>query len=255
MESIFLKREDIARLKKVKYDPDWVLYRLDNDTLLKCFNVKEKSEQEKALFLHNKGNKLNYVFSYDMPENNFKALVFVDGRLVGYTFENVYKQGYRKIANLDYKSKEKKLDILKRTREHLNGLHEVGIIYGNIIEDNILYNPTKKKIILANMDDARIKDFDFDVRNAYITEYLKHNTKNPMLLDSYMFNIETIAYLDGVFYPSVLDYLRMGKMPDIIDTCINRLVTKNDMLELDNSYAGNIYIDSIKKPSTRKRTK
>ena len=253
MESIFLQRSDIAGLKIMKYDPDWILYKLDNDTLLKCFNVKNKTNEEKAEFLYTKGNKINYIASYDMPENNFKAFVFVDGRLVGYTFENVFKKGYRKLTYLDYKSKQKRIDILKKTKEHILSLNDVGITYGNIVTDNILYNPTKDRVLLSNMDDAKVKKYDFDVKNSYMIEYLKNNTKNPMFLDSYMFNLETVTYLDGVFYPNVLDYLKTGKMPEELDNNISNKIV-NEMIYLDNDYSGRFLIDHAK-ASIRKRTK
>ena len=253
MEAIFLTRSDIFNLPKIKYDPDWTLYKLDNDTLLKCFNVRGKAEEEKSEFLYTKGNKINYISNYDMPENNFKAFVFVDGRLVGYTYENVYKKGYRKLSYLDYKSSKKKLDILKQAKEHIFNLHDVGIVYGNIVDDNILYNPTKNRILLSNMDEVKVKNYDFDVKNVFMYEYLKNNPKNPMLLDNYMFNLYIVAYLDRVFYPSILDYLQMGKIPEELDNGINNGII-NEMLNIDKDYSGRLLIDNAK-PITRNRTK
>ena len=252
MDTIFLDKDTRFR-HPVVFGSDYFIYRYDNDTLFKLFRNNGQSVEEWNDLLTNKGQKITKMSDFDMPENYFKALVFQNGKLIGYTMENVFKQGYKPTSKLNYKTKDKKLKLLEQERKVIDGLNKIGITYGDIEESNILYNPSNNRVMFLNIDNVRLKDKDFDSKNMYMSHYLKNNPKHPELLDHYLFNIHTIAYLQNVFYPSVFQVFNECKFCYELDTPANIRIAK-EMVNLDENYHGNLLIDN-QKPFIRKRTR
>ena len=252
METIFLDKN--VRFKHpIVFGSDYFIYRYDNDTLFKYFKNNGQNPEEWNDLLTNKGQKITKMSEFDMPENYFKAFVFQNGKLIGYTMNNIFKEGYKPTSKLEYKTKDKKLSILEKERKVIDGLNNIGIIYGDIDQTNFLYNPSNGRIILLNIDNVRLKDMDFDSKNMYMSHYLKKNPNHPELLDHYLFNIHTIAYLQNVFYPSVLQVLNECKFCYELDTPANCRIAK-EMVDLDENYHGRLLIDN-QKPLIRKRTR
>ena len=252
METIFLDK-DVRFKHPIVFGPDYFMYKYDNDTIFKYFKNNGQSPEEWNELLTNKGQKITKMSEFDMPENYFKAFVFQNGKLIGYTMENIFKEGYKPTSKLDYKTKDKKLKVLEIERKVIDGLNNIGIIYGDIEQSNFLYNPSNGRMILLNIDNVRLKDMDFDSKNMYMSFYLKKNPNHPELLDRYLFNIHTIAYLQNVFYPSVLQIFNECKFCYELDTPANYKIAK-EMVNLDENYHGRLLIDN-QKPLIRKKTR
>ena len=172
METIFLDK-DVRFKHPIVFGPDYFMYKYDNDTIFKYFKNNGQSPEEWNELLTNKGQKITKMSEFDMPENYFKAFVFQNGKLIGYTMENIFKEGYKPTSKLDYKTKDKKLKVLEIERKVIDGLNNIGIIYGDIEQSNFLYNPSNGRMILLNIDNVRLKDMDFDSKNMYMSFYLR----------------------------------------------------------------------------------
>jgi hypothetical protein len=244
MDTIFLNK-DVRFRNPIYFGNDSFIYRYDNDTLFKQFRNTGESKEEWADLLTNKGQKITKMSEFDMPENYFKALVFQNGQLIGYTMENIFKAGYKPVSKLNYKTREKRLELLEEEKKVFQGLNRIGITYGDIDSSNILYNPSNHRIILLNIDNVRLRDNDFDSKNMYMSHYLKKNPKHPELLDNFMFNVHTIVYLQNVFYPSVFQVLNEGKFCFELDTPANMRIAK-EMVDLDENYHGKLFVDNQK---------
>ena len=252
MDTIFLDNNATFR-NPILFGQDYFIYKYDSDTLFKYFKNNGQSKEEWANLLTNKGQKISKMSTFDMPENYFKSLVFKNGVLIGYTMENIFKQGYKPTTKLDYKTRDKKLRLLELERKAIEGFNRIGITYGDIEESNILYNPSNNRVMFLNIDNVRLRDKDFDSKNMYMSYYLKNNPNHPELLDHFVFNIHTIAYLQNVYYPIVFDVLNEGKFCTELNMLPNYRIAK-EMLNLDENYQGKLFIDN-QKPSIRRRTR
>ena len=141
METIFLDK-DVRFKHPIVFGSDYFIYKYDNDTLFKYFKNNGQTAEEWNELLTNKGKKITKMSEFDMPENYFKGFVFQNGKLIGYTMNNVFKEGYKPTSKLDYKTKDKKLSILEKERKVIDGLNNIGITYGDIEQSNFLFNPS-----------------------------------------------------------------------------------------------------------------
>lgn len=211
------------------------IYKFKDDKLLKLFKMDEGIDTQ------NKLNKLLILSQLDIKENIFRDLVFVDDVLRGYTVDDLTKKGYKPTFCLEQKRKER-LEILKKTLERLEEFHELGIIYGDITESNILYNGSN--IIFCDMCNVNIGGYTFDMPNMYQRYYLNTINKIDSSLDNFMFNMHFIAYYLQEYYVYVYAFLNSTQLKGRLanDEC-KKIV--HDILFLDENYNGDLFINHL----------
>lgn len=238
MENIYLSSKDFNPNSKIYYGYESNIYEFENDYLLKIFRKNDEK------ILQNKYDKLLLLSQFDLDLVPLK-LVYIDGIFKGYIYKN--SKDFYPINGLVEKRKEKE-KILLKLKEKIEQLHNYGIIYGDLHQQNILYNGTD--IILCDLDNVSINGYDFDTKNNHMIHYLNRINEIDTKLDNFIFNILTISYYDNITYDFVRSYLlNNGRLPHIFNTPENRKIIK-EMLLLDNNYSGKLLIDNRKKKLT-----
>ena len=137
-----------------------------------------------------------------------------------------------------FDSRKKKIEILRKYKEKIEKFNEHGIYIGDISENNIFI--TENGIKLCDLDNIRIGNLDFDIKNCFQKEYLREY-EGIENIDKYTFNLFTIGYLSKIVSVFVDSYLKEGKLPKPINSKRNLELIK------DKNYTEDYFIDNLKK--------
>lgn len=105
-------------------------------------------------------------------------------------------------------SVEQKYNFLYQIKEILHQLHENGIIYGNLIPENVLLNG--EKVLLDNIIDAQVGSLPFSKWHHYMRTYLSHGGRIDVNLDHFMLNIFTLYLLNDLTYDEILNCVELA---------------------------------------------
>lgn len=130
-----------------------------------------------------------------------KFLVYDKNKFSGYITE--YLNNYLPLFNFDYLNLDKKIKILKRTKQIILNVHKENIIHMDLNPFNILCKKSKIKII----------DFDESIYNfnknssALNPLVLKYLNKNDLDfgVDIFMFNVTTLSLLFNIPFYDILN--------------------------------------------------
>ena len=161
------------------------------------------------------------------------SLVYENGMFLGYTME---LENYKTAEVFD--SRKKKIEILRKYKEKIEKFNEHGIYIGDISENNIFV--TENGIKLCDLDNIRIGNLDFDLKNYFQREYLR-SYKDIENIDKYTFNMFTIGYLSRIVSDFIDNYLKKGKLPRPINS------KRNYELIKEKNYTEDYFIDNLKK--------
>lgn len=161
------------------------------------------------------------------------SLVYENGMFLGYTME---LENYKTAEVFD--SRKKKIEILRKYKEKIEKFNEHGIYIGDISENNIFV--TENGIKLCDLDNIKIGNLDFDIKNCFQKEYLR-KYEGIENIDKYTFNLFTICYLSKTVSVFVNSYLKKGKLPRPINS------NRNYELIKDKNYTEDYFIDNLKK--------
>lgn len=240
MEKIFLTSENIKQSKIKYFGYESNIYEFDENFLMKIF--KDDNQE----LLNNKLKKILLLSELDLDLTPLK-LVFIDGCFKGYIYEEL--KGYYPIDGLVQKKKEKE-KILLEIKEKLHQLHQLGIIYGDLHQQNILYNGSN--IVICDLDNVSINNLKFDTKNNHIYYYMARINVFDTRLDSFIFNLLTISYYQNISYDYVITYLiTQGKLSHKFNTSENRKII-SEMICLTPDYSGELLIDNSRKKLTLK---
>ena len=245
MNRIDLKESDLPKNYRTFEGYESKLYKFDDDKLLKIFK-KVRNFSDK-----NKINKLLLISELSIDENIFNDLVYVNDEFIGYTMKDLRKDGFKTTSYASH-FKNKKVDITKMVWEKILELHELGITYGDIRENNVLYDG--KKIILCDMDNVKIDKYNFDVTNKFHEHYLSKMHYDYTLIDNYIFNVYFVAYYQGTYMPYVYQHLECNDLEKRLknDECKQ---IAYDMTHLNKDYNGELFIDHLNDTFTNKLKK
>lgn len=162
-------------------------------------------------------NGKNYVYKdfYDINDSDislFNGLSEINQDFLttpAYLVKKEKISGYLTDYLLDYKTLFKSeedmniVNLLKRIKQRIIDMHNVGIVHCDLHPANIMYNGSDIKII--DFDRCQYKGFFPIIFSKYVNEYCE---KRPLdySVDIFIFNISTLAILYNVFYRDVLDY-------------------------------------------------
>ena len=234
---INLKEEDYLKYYPIYFGYESKIYRLNSNTLLKVFNNRINNPE-------NKLKKLEILSQMNIKENFFKDLVYVNNKFIGYTMEDLTKKGYKIINCCDHFS-NKKIEISKLIWQKIEELHNLGIIYGDVREPNILYNG--KDVIFCDMDNIKIQDYWFDIVSKQNTKYFYKTNFNYNLLDNYTFNNFFVGYYQKIYMPD----LKIEKLEKRLNNDECRKIA-HDMAFLTPEYNGELFINHLNDTFTTK---
>ena len=133
---------------------------------------------------------------------------------------------------------------MKELQKKIEKFNEHGIYIGDISENNIFV--TENGIKLCDLDNIRIGNLDFDIKNCFQKEYLR-KYEGIENIDKYTFNLFTIGYLSKIVSVFVDSYLKDGKLPKPINSKRNLELIK------DKNYTEDYFIDNLKKEYNLKK--
>ena len=242
MNRIELKESDFPKSYHIFEGIESKIYRFSDDTLLKVFK-KGNNFNDK-----NKIKKLILLSELSINENIFGNLVYVNNDFIGYTMKDLTKKGYKTTSCLNERY-SKKIDITKMVWERILELHELGITYGDIRENNVLWNG--HDIILCDMDNVKMDKYDFDMTNVYQNHYLAKMHYDYTLLDNFIFNVYFISYYQKIYFPFVYQHLECNDLDKRLDNDECRKIAC-DMTHLSSDYNGELFIDYLNDTLTSK---
>ena len=235
MNEIFLESKDFKFPQKFTgYESKVYLY--DYNSLIKIFKTDDIN------VLNNKLQKLKLLRSLSTNDVLPTDLVYIDGIFKGY--KSVYRQDFNPIDCLK-QNKKTKYYVLKRVLEKMKYYHSLGIILGDLHEENILFNKNDNEVILCDLDNFWINNLDFDTKNNYQIRYLQ-NHNSMQYMDEYIFNLLTISYIQKIAYPYVLSYLRRNGLKGILNSKENQQILEQMYKSTDN-YNGDLFLNHLKK--------
>lgn len=240
MKRIELNRNNI--IKKIDEGMESVIYIYKDGSNICCIKLlkkyielpTQKIEIPEETF-ENKRKKIEIINNDPLFSDEVRpiSLVYENGMFLGYTME---LENYKTAEVFD--SRKKKIEILRKYKEKIEKFNEHGIYIGDISENNIFV--TENGIKLCDLDNIRIGNLDFDIKNCFQKEYLREY-EGIENIDKYTFNLFTIGYLSKIVSVFVDSYLKEGKLPKPINSKRNLELIK------DKNYTEDYFIDNLKK--------
>ena len=126
----------------------------------------------------------------------------VDNNYIGYLTE-YFKNSKTLYTLMETKTNAEKIDILKKARKIIELMHQYDIIHCDLHSANILYDGSICKII--DFDLCAYKKYRPTSYNMYATKYLANNELDKVL-DTFIFNIDTISIIYNISWPDVLTH-------------------------------------------------
>lgn len=240
MKIIELNRNNI--IKKIDEGMESIIYIYKDGSDRCCLKLlkkyielpTQKIEIPKGTF-ENKRKKIEIINDDSLFSDEVRpiSLVYENGIFSGYTME---LEDYKTADIFD--SRKKKIEILRKYKEKIEKFNEHGIYIGDISENNIFV--TENGIKLCDLDNIRIGNLDFDIKNYFQREYLR-NYEGIENIDKYTFNLFTIGYLSKTVSVFVDSYLKDEKLPRPINS------KRNYELIKEKNYTEDYFIDNLKK--------
>ena len=151
---------------------------------------------------------------------------------------NDYESNSYKEATATSLTKSDEFQVLAKEEDIILSTNKYIVYIGDISENNIFV--TENGIKLCDLDNIRIGNLDFDIKNCFQKEYLR-KYKCIENIDKYTFNLFTIGYLSKIVSVFVDSYLKEEKLPKPINSKRNLELIK------DKNYTEDYFIDNLKK--------
>lgn len=190
--------------------------------------------------MENKRKKIELISNMGCFKNEIRILdaCYEFGEFKGFTMEKCL---YERIN--EFEPKKILIRYLKLIREKIELLNSNNVYIGDYNITNFLTNKDKSKIKMCDLDNLRIDGIDFDLKSRGVLKF-REGCNNIENIDSYCFNIFTIALLNYYRNSFVLDHLDECPIPDELYNKEN-LDIIDSMINLDNSYKKKYLIDNI----------
>lgn len=203
----------------VDRDGDYKLFKM----FLFNFEDERKTKEE----------MIKKVYERAFSENiKIYDLVYYDNTFLGYIMN--LKLNSRKLSQYNDLPEAEKLLFLKSLRNELDQFHDRGVVYGDIKEDNIQVSNRKNNydVCFSDIDNVFIDDMKPSWIRTDIKKYIDQVGYVDFKLDSYMFNLLTMRFLN-----------MNSKELSCKEEEINKI--KSEMNNLDSNYSGEYIVDNI----------
>lgn len=164
-------------------------------------NFYDPSNKELKLLLLNESKAL---------VNDIKLLkrVYDKDQFIGFTSEY---EPHKTLENFDFASKKKRIKLLEQIQQRYQELNKEGIYIGDFNEKN--FAVFGDKVRLFDIDNFRIGDIDFDVKNIMMKNYFDQCPSNIQNIDYYCFNYFVLAYISKIATPYIVWQLYYNDLP------------------------------------------
>ncbi len=184
-----------------------VLY-IKNNKVFKIFrrkNENKKYAQYDLSVLQNKKNKLECLDTINLSDSFIKAkeLIFIDGEFRGYTIDFIPSSTLDEFL---FKSRQKKIIILKKIKQLINEAHKNNIIIGDLNASNILIN--SDKVYICDLDNSTINQYKTDSFPKALTNTYLNILPLDERLDLFLYNI-IVLYMFYYHIPTVISNKRI----------------------------------------------
>lgn len=208
------------------------------------FGYEVLCEEEREEIRENKLHKLEILYCMKEFDNLFLPIETYSyhHKFVG------YKGVYLSCPTLDMTclDKEEKIFYLKLFKEKLLRYHELGIVYGDIKDDNVMIDTKNRDIVLIDIDNMMVLDHPINVMSCFVEDFIKNYGRVDEKLDSYMLNLLTITQLLGndYWYFEVKEQLEKGFVPLELQNQKNQKLIRQ-MGYVDKNYSGHYFVDGL----------
>ena len=249
----------------------------DSPVLLKKYRSSRYLKDYRGIILdsnvlENKYNKIVIITSSSCLKDEVKILDagFIDGEFKCYTMkksdlspinikyftyndENGKPNFYIKYVDKNGKSLSlsEKIKYLKLLREKIELLNRNDVYIGDYNCDNFLVSSDFSQMQLCDLDNLKVGSHDFDLKHKFV-EYYESKFCNGQKrieeydgLDSYCFNLFTIAFLSDKKNNEVFSNIDNIKLPEVLQKFPNEEILES-VKHLDKTYKPRYFIDSIK---------
>ena len=223
--------------KRFDYGGEAIVLRSPNpNTLYKIFVYPSTDLPERVS--SNKERKIIELYQRQL-EGAVQPIstLSLNGDLIGY--EMTYEPGDIPLLNLDL-SQEEKMYVLEKSSDILTYFASPDITYGDVKDDNVLFNQTTKKVKFCDMDNIRIGTLPIDVMGHGLYDYYKAVGTIDEKTDAYMHNLLLLEQLryNNLSHKAILSRLRqkpmMPEFPEEVENLLNGLTTPENF---DGRYA------------------
>lgn len=144
----------------------------------------------------NKIEKLKLFNKIKIPSNIHivkpKAIIYNED-YNGYLMEYIDNLSLDDLIDINI---EDKINILKKIKETIIFINQIGIIHGDLKCNNFLYDGLDP--ILIDIDNMWINNYLYDLENFFIKEYIQNCGKVDKNLDKFEFNLLTYCFINKI---------------------------------------------------------
>lgn len=198
-------------------------FRKDFDAL---GNLYDPSNKELKLLLLNESKALI---------NDIKLLkrVYDEDQFIGYT--SCYEP-HKTLESFAFTSKKKRINFLEQIQQKYQELNKEGIYIGDFNEKN--FAVFGDNIRLLNIDNFRIGDIDFDIKDTVMKDYLDRCPDNIKNIDYFCFNYFVMSYISKIAKSYIFWQLYYNDLPKEFKTeeckkIYQKLLKINDKTKVD----------------------
>lgn len=189
-----------------------VCYSERPDTLYKIFTERTYSKTP-AVIRDNKREKIALLYRIK-PDHSTLPLrtISMNGEIIGY--EMTTNSDFKTVIDLNL-DRQSLIHVLKQSRKVLLYYASLGIVYGDVKEDNILFNPKTGEIMFCDMDNIQISSYPIDILGYDLKYYEQCRGTLDAKADAYMHNLMT---LEALYYKNdatqdIISALRSHEFP------------------------------------------
>lgn len=221
------------------------IYRNDSNKIYKIWNQEEKEslEQFKGR-TENKYQKIKRCHAENIRHiPRIYSTLSYQGTCIGYEQSFDEDDYILLIAPLD---KEDRLEKEKQMLPILNYFTDLGIVYGDIKNDNILINRKTGAITFCDIDNIRYQEFPMDIVSSVLDRFINLCGSEDKKIHSYMHNLLTLEQLHPNIcsYEEVLGAIQLGEYDDFLEEKGKKLV--KELHQVTPNYSGDYIVNYIK---------
>lgn len=261
-------KEGLESILYYYIDPEYY----DDEVLYKRFRsvnyIQDFNQDVKENMLENKKDKILMIPTLNCFKDEVKImdLGIERGKVQGYTLKKsslspIYSRyvdfktedgEVKKLIYFSPKRKElsvsDKIKYLKLLKDKITKFNNSDVYIGDFNYENFLVSDNLDYMKLCDLDNLKIGSHDFDNKTASVKLYeekcIKEGDKNPNIegLDSFCFNIYTLALLSNEPNFRILKGLDSIELPEILDDYPNRDII-DSMKHLDKTYKPRFLVD------------
>ncbi len=219
------------------YGGEAIVVRGNNPhTLYKIFVYPSSDIPE--IISSNKERKIIELYQRQLEGSTHPvSTISLNGGIVGY--EMTYDEGDEALLNLDL-SPEEKMYVLEKSADILEYFATQDVTYGDVKDDNVLYNPRTKQVKFCDMDNTRVGILPIDVMGHGLYDYHQAVGVIDEKTDAYMHNLLLLEQLryNNLSHKAILNRLKqrpmMPEFPEEVERLLNGLTQPENF---DGRYA------------------